>query len=956
MTATNDERIAFGPFRLFAGARRLESDDGTGVAIGGRALDLLIALVKQAGNVVSKAELVAAVWPDTVVVESALRVHVAGLRKALRDGAGGTRYITNVAGRGYSFVAPVRRGTLPETSDRRALANTLTNSWSLAHGLPPRLTRLAGRDATVHALREQLTKHRFVTILGAAGIGKTTVAVSVAYDLLADFEGGVRFIDLASVSDPDLVATTVASTLGLVVQTEDVLPPLQAFLHDKRALLILDGCEHVVERAAALGEYLFQHAPHVHLLATSREALRVEGERLHRLAPLETPASHAGLTADALQAFPAVQVFLERAVASGWTGVLTGEDVPRVAAICKRLDGVALALEIAAGFVGECGLAGTAGLLDDRFRLLRQQGRRTAPPRQQTLSALLAWSYDRLPEGERILLRRLAVFNGSFTIEAGRAVIGDAHSDPQDFLLGALTALVNKSLVSTIVEDGRVTYRLLETTRDYAFERLEESGERERVALRHAKFVTERLGRDERAEGGRSFVDDLGNVRTALEWSFSSGAGHAIGVRLAAAVAPRLLDVALLTECHHWSREALAVLPPVDVGTSVEFALQETLAISAMFTRGNGDEVRRAIERGIEIARALDDRDSELRLLQALKTFLIRVGDFVGALEAAERALALAKGSPHPSDVVDAQLMVGVSQHLCGNQTVAEHHLEEGLRAPASAKDRRARLFGYEIRVRALLAFCRTLWLRGFPDRAVSIARRAIVEAKQLNRPVAICISFIYTESVFAWRGDWNDALRVTDELAEHARRHALSPYLAVAASLKGELLVKTGSPREGCQLLKEAASTLAAERHAVLFTTFSGALAEGLAATGEIVEALATVDDTIAEATRRGGTFDLPDLLRLKASFLTTSSEYDERVVGALLSSAIELARSQGALAWELRALTMLTREQSRRGRPGSCLNELAAAYSKFDEGTETADLRAARHALGIQATGPRN
>ncbi len=907
-------------------------------------------LVKQAGSVVSKADLVASVWPDTVVVEGALRVQVAGLRRALRDGADGSRYITNVAGRGYCFVAPVRLGRSLETSARPSTAEGAPVEWRVAHGLPPRLSRMAGRGAAVQTLVGQLAEHRFVTILGAAGIGKSTVAVSVGHDLLDDFKRAVCFIDLASISDPALVATTVASTLGLLVQTEDVLPPLQAFLHDKRALLILDSCEHVVERAAALGEYLFQHAPQVHLLATSREALRVEGERLHRLAPLETPASHAGLTADALQAFPAVQVFLERAVASGWTGVLTGEDVPRVAAICKRLDGVALALEIAAGFVGECGLSGTAGLLEDRFRLLRQQGRRTAPPRQQTLSALLAWSYDRLPEAECVLLRRLAVFNGSFTIEAGRAVIGDAEPDSQDALLGALNALVNKSLASTTVEDGRVTYRLLETTRDYAFERLEESGECDSVRLRHAKFVTERLGRDERTAGVRSFVDDsadLGNIRAAIEWSFSSASGHAIGVPLAAAAVPRLLDVALLTECRHWSRAALAVLPEVDIGTRIELALQEALAISAMFTQGNGDDVRRAIERALEIARSLNDRNYELRLLPGLNIFLIRVGDFVGALEAAQRGLALADGSAQPTDLAVAQWMVGVSQHLCGNQAAAQHHLEEGLRVGALAEHQRARLFGYDHRVRALIALCRTLWLRGFPDRALVAGRRAIIEAQRLSRPVDICISLIYTESVFAWRGDWEDATRVTNELAAQAERHSLLPYLAVATALRGELLVKTGRAQEGCQLLKQAASKLAAERHAVLLTAFAGALAEGLAATGELREALATVDDTIAEATRRGGTFDLPDLLRLKASFLTTSSEYDERVVGALLSSAIELARSQGALAWELRALTMLTRERSRGGRPGACLNELAAAYAKFNEGAETADLRAARRLL---------
>jgi DNA-binding winged helix-turn-helix (wHTH) protein/energy-coupling factor transporter ATP-binding protein EcfA2 len=410
------EVAAFGPFRLLSAARRLERD-GKPVEIGGRALDVLVELVKQAGRVVSKAELLSAIWADTTVVEGVLRTHVYSLRKALGDGVAGARYVTSVAGRGYCFVAPVVRSAAGPTI---AVA---PNAWKVPHGLPPRLARMAGRDDAVRTLSAQLAEHRFVTVLGAAGIGKTTVAVAVGHALLDDFAGAVRFVELGALTDPALVAATVASSLGVQMQTGDALESLQALLKDKRFLLVLDNCEHVADAAASLAEHLFSRAPGVHLLTTSREALRVEGEHAHRLGPLETPTEVVGMSADTVQTFASVQVFLERAAAGGWTGELTNEDALIVAETCRRLDGVPLALELAASLVGQYGLQGTAAVLDDRLRLLWQRGRRTAPPRQQTIHALVAWSYDRLPEHERVVLRRLSVFVGTFPFDAAKAVV-----------------------------------------------------------------------------------------------------------------------------------------------------------------------------------------------------------------------------------------------------------------------------------------------------------------------------------------------------------------------------------------------------------------------------------------------------------------------------------------------------------------------------------------------------
>jgi predicted ATPase len=833
---------------------------------------------------------------------------------------------------------------------------------------------MAGRDDTVRTLISQVVEHRFMTILGAAGIGKTTIAISVGHALLDEFAGAVRFVEFGSLLDPALVATTVATTLGLVVQTDEALPSVQSFLQDKRVLLLLDNCEHVADEAARVIEHLYHHAPRAHFLATSREALRVEGERVHRLGPLETPAAYAGMSADAIQTFPAVQVFLERAAASGWSGDLTDEDVPVVASACKRLDGVALAIEIAGGLVGELGLLGTAALLDNRFRLLRQQGRRTAPPRQQTINALIAWSYDRLPERERVVLRRLSVFVGAFSFEAARAVVVEG-GETDEFLLEFMSELVGKSLLACAVEDGSIVYRMLETTHAFALDRLAESNELDSVSLRHAIFMTEHLGRSTgpgELQAFRKQVSDVANVRSALQWSFSSPSGHAAGVRLAAAAAPMLLDLGLLSECDRWCSQALAVMGAGDVGTLVELGLREACAVSAMFTKGNSDEVRYALERAVELARALGGREHELRLLAGLDMFLYRSGAFKESLDIAEQNMAAARALGKPAGMVVADWMLGTSHHFCGNQPLAQQHFEEGLSLATASAELRS-VFLAEDRApqavhaadapalrsgpAALFSFmytfqptmlARTLWLRGLADRAATVGRQAVERATTLNQPVDICISLIHCIAVFMWRGDWEDAGRLIDKLAEHTERYSLSLYGAVARAQKGELLVRTNKPEEGCSLMQSAVTTMRHRRYGILDTAFAAAIAEGLCAAGAVDDGLEAIEQALTEAKRREKTFDMPELLRLKGVILSRRSAVDDRAVDEHLSSAIELARQQGALAWELRATTSMAQARLRRGSSGEELRDLSAVYAKFTEGLMTADLRAARDLLG--------
>ncbi len=297
---TNDV-ASFGPFRLFAAERLLEKSDEP-LQLGGRALDILITLVERAGEVVTRKELISRVWPDVIVEEANLRVHVAGLRKALGDGHDGARYVANVPGRGYCFVAPVTR-----SASQRALLQAQPLVTDRLRKLPVRLTRMIGRDDTVRALSAELMTRRFVSIVGPGGMGKTTVAVWIAHALIDDFAGAVFFVDLGALTDPGLVPTAVASALGFMMQAQDPFLSLLTFLGERRVLLVLDNCEHVIDAAAALAERVVRDAPRANILATSREALRVEGEHVHLLYPLDRPLDEVGLTASEALKFSAVQ-------------------------------------------------------------------------------------------------------------------------------------------------------------------------------------------------------------------------------------------------------------------------------------------------------------------------------------------------------------------------------------------------------------------------------------------------------------------------------------------------------------------------------------------------------------------------------------------------------------------------------------------------------------------------
>src|SRR5437660_6601606 len=410
-TADGEHIFAFGPFRLLA-AQRLLLEGDTPVRLGSRAFDILAALVERSGEVVAKQELIARAWPQTFVEEANLKMQVSALRRALGDGQGGHRYVATVPGRGYNFVAPVHRDEPARAALRPAVA--------LAHNLPLAATRMIGREEAVATLVSRLSRQRLVTVVGPGGIGKTTVALAVAERMISDYEHGVWLVDLAPLGDPRLVPSTVATVLGLEVHTENPLPGLVAGLRDRQMLLLLDNCEHVIDAAASLAAAVLTGLPRVNILATGREPLGAAGERVHRLGPLSSPPTSSGLTAAEAAAFPAVQLFVERATAIVEDFALTDANAQPVVEICRRLDGLPLAIEFAAPRVEVLGVAALAASLDS-LPLLGAQ-RRTAMLRHRTMRSVVDWSYGLLSEDEQRFFRALGIFAGAFTVNDAAVV------------------------------------------------------------------------------------------------------------------------------------------------------------------------------------------------------------------------------------------------------------------------------------------------------------------------------------------------------------------------------------------------------------------------------------------------------------------------------------------------------------------------------------------------------
>ena len=938
---------SFGPFRL-AAEERLLTKDGEPVKLGARALDILIVLVERPGEVVSHAELMKRVWPDVTVEESNLRVHVTSLRKALGDGRGGARYIANVPGRGYCFIAPVQRGEPPG----RAPAPSAEPAAKMQM-LPPRLQRMVGRDATVEDLSAQLLGKRFVSIVGPGGMGKTTVAIAVAHALARDIGGAVCFIDLGAVNDPAFVVSTVAAAVGCQVRSQDPLPHLVTFLAQTRMLLILDSCEHVISTVALLAEQLFREAPQVHLLTTTRESLRVEGENVHLLLPLDVPGEETSLTgAEAIRA-SAVRLFVERAAANGHRSELSEDELRVVAGICRRLDGIALAIELAASQVSAYGLQGIANLLDHRFRLL-WQGRRFALPRHQTLQATLDWSFNLLSDHEQRVLCRLSLFAGSFPLEAAQEVAADDGEDRAS-VVEVIGNLVAKSLVQTADLGGSVFYRLLDTTRTYAAAKLADRGDRDDVARRHATYFLNLVGvgaPNAHFHFGNlaRYARELDNVRAALDWAFSTSGDAEMGAALTAAYAPVWTYLGLLVEETERLERALARLGPgANSAPSLRLRLLLALGATLFFTVGPTERTRNVLADGLELAERADDLAGQLQTLWVLWGLHLNAGECRSALATAEKFASVARRTGDPNDGLLAQRLIGNAMTFRGNLSDARSRFEGVLERYVAAPSERLRFLplAQDLRLGVRLFIARVSWLQGFADQAMRQAQACLAEAEAAGNRFSICeVLRLALAPVAIMTGDLAAADRAVTMLIDVATTHNVTFWRLVGHCLQGKLLIARGELETGVARLRLALDESDRTGWAICVPEYLGAMAEGLAGLGRPSEAIESIEAALLHANAGGEEWYNAELLRIKGELLRKAQKPSGGAEDCF-HRALEVARAQGAMFFELRGAMSLSRLKAEEGRAAEAYRVLAPVYGRFTEGYETADLRAARGLL---------
>ncbi|AKU97860.1 Signal transduction response regulator / Tetratricopeptide repeat-containing protein [Labilithrix luteola] len=912
-----DEHFSFGPYRLLP-RRRLLLEGDTVVRLGSRALAILTQLVGRAGETISKEELLASVWPDTAVDEANLRVHIAALRKALGDGRDGSRYIANLPVRGYCFVAPVTRAS------SNAFASDVVRD-DVRSPLPAApVSNLIGRDATLAMLGKRLESQRLITIVGPAGIGKTAVARAVGAHVANDYPDGVRFVDLATISDPRHVVSALAGMQNLSLPAEAPMDALVRELAGKIVLILLDNCEHVIDAAADLSERLLANVSGARILATSRESLRAQGESVYRLPALELPPETASeLTAAQVSTFSAVALFVERARASLDTFELTDADAPVAVDLCRRLDGVPLAIELAAARVDTFGLRDLTARLDGRFRLL-MRGHRTAIPRQQTLRGAMEWSYETLSPRERWLLRRLAVFRGIFTFESVLAITEDEVSNAVDELVG----LVAKSLVSADVSGAEAKYRLLATTRAYAFEKLVEAGETAAALRSHALYVQRKTARMTAMPLERSsFRDDpalmIDDVRAALDWGYSEQGEPKVAIAITIAAASLAAKLSLHAEFRGHVTRALEYLARSGMRDDLsEMKLSFALGCLTLHTRGGGEE---AFRRAYELASKSDvlwvDRAAAI---EGVWANFIGTGEYPHALELAEQHAVASAHVNSAAAILNGERVLGLSLHYVGEHARARPLLEgviERARIPR-AVDAVQIPSGTSARV----PLARTLWIQGLGDSARNVAAEAVAEAMASAHRLALCLALGYASIPIAiWCGDTDEARRFLQLLVTESALAGLEPWKSWGRVLG-----------------------------LALDQPFAGRIKDATAPQVDMLSTLRTplVDErALARAERGLAGWCAPEVFRATGEELLRSGTENARdCAEGLFLRARDLARGQGALSWELRAVTSLARLWSSGERARDGRAQLAGVFDRITEGATTQDVIEARRLLDAE------
>ena len=903
--------LRFGSFELWP-IERVLSDAGKPIPLGDRAFDLLLVMLERPGELITKEELIARTWPRRVVEEVNLRIHIAALRRALGDQRDGRRYIVNAFGRGYAFVAEVTTNS----------AAAVPGIGVAGRGFPLPLGRLIGRDSEVEELRFLVARSRLVTLVGTGGVGKSAIARCVLAQCASVFRDSAHFIDLTTVADARHVPRALALALGFAIGEEDPLSELSRFFRQRHLLLLLDNCEHVIEAAARVVETLLTRDSSLHVLATSREPLRVEGERRFLIKGLGVPHETARIDKRSAVDHTAIDLFGELARCAVQSFELNDTNAPLVASICRYLDGNPLAIELAAAHVGSMPLTELAARLKEQL-LISPLGRHTGCAHHQTFKAALDWSYALLAEKERTALQRLAVFRGAFPLTLGIRVIAydGISEDEATYLLFSLT---DQSLVASEDGAGPPVHRLPHTTRDYALDRLQETAHASRAFRRHAEQMGHLLRKAQldwntvvREEWLRGYAFALEDIRYAIRWALGPSGDAALGARLAADAIPFGYRLGLAEEFRGLAREAMD-------------------ALSRRGIRNPGLEERLTAAVGVLGRHFTDDSDDEALLSTARElplshqiTFLvsetirgIERGRYPQAASSAQRLAEWVAQNREPFALLISNRLLAQAEHFQGNQREARRLAESVLNTDVAAAPLHYYSTPIDHRVSMRIVLARVLWLEGLAEQARSMAALALEYARE-DTPYSVCqVLALASCPIAAWRGDWDDAAALAAVLDEHAARYRLSRWGLFARHYANQP-AEGGDDRE-----------------------VGGSAPEGL-----IGHTLLTFGRGISlpvEAALESNSWCAPELLRLQADQAVTASGSSgfDRAESALLKS-LELAERQNALAWRLRTAISLASLWRQMDRLPEAMTLLSSIYALFSEGHSSADLRRAQRLL---------
>ncbi|WP_232495727.1 ATP-binding protein [Novosphingobium kaempferiae] len=923
----------FGDF-VFVPHRQLLLRKGVPVVAGSRALAMLELLVSRAGEVVSKEALRSHVWPNTYLHESNLKVTISALRRLLPHATADLPYIVTVPGRGYRFVAPVQVAVEQAVAPAEQLPGSPIASTPLA-GLPI-TSAIVGRDEEIAGLEARLAAEGWVTIVGPAGVGKTTVAVGVAERLEERLGDGACFVDLASLTDPQLVGAAVATALGVHSDAADLLAQIVDILRGRSMVLVLDNCEHVRNAVATLAEHLRTVMPCVLIFATSREPMGSKSESVFRLGPLQTPYAGRELTAREAMTYPAVELFVTLAE-QAWDYVFSDDDAPVVAAICRRLDGIALAIVLAAGRLSTSSPVVLLGLLNESFDALSLEAS-NGNPRHQTLLATLDWSYRLLSRDEAQLLRLLSVFTGAFSMEDIIGVADDRHVRVAEIAAGT-ESLVAKSLVSVTYLDGALRYRLLDATRSFAAAQLATSGEHRSAQQRLADYLLVVFERAEaewawraRSEWTAAYGRRANDLRKAIEWAFGDDGDAPLGVRLTAAAIPLWDELSTIAESVERAGRALRAIDGTEPGDpEVKMKLMASYASGLNFSEHLGREVDAAWQEGYLLALGLGSTDYQLRTLwghAVLQSFSGRHGH---ALATLERFRVLAERENDVTAMPDGTRLTLMTRFYLGEVEEAATGLTALARSqvPALEQARVAR-FQVDRLVGIRVGLALAVWMRGDHRQAQGIMQSALDRAAELDHRVSQSNALAQIGVPLALLlGNIEQARRNGALLARNLSLHETAIWSPVSRFLDGAIAAAEGDP-QSVDTMRAAIDALIRNNFVIRVPMYLAMLAEAALAHDRLDEARSSIAAAHERSDIQAERWCLPEILRVKG--LVHRHEGDMEGARQTLWQAVEAAAAIGALTFELRAAMDLAELLDDAGERTEAARLLSMIHARFD------------------------